>query len=61
MIINAGINQIVYEEGYADSLAGKMLKESGIKIEKVSRKLKGEGETSTLKSRGSLVERNRPK
>jgi dCMP deaminase len=46
MIINAGITQIVYEEGYADSLATNMLEESGIKIEKFSRTLKGDGGTS---------------
>ncbi len=40
MIINAGINRIVYEEGYADVLAAKMLKESGIDIEKFNRKRK---------------------
>jgi len=37
MLINAGIERIVYEEGYADALAAKMLKESGIKIEKFNR------------------------
>jgi dCMP deaminase len=45
MIINAGITQIVYEEGYADSLAAHILKESGIETEKFSRTLKGEGGT----------------
>jgi dCMP deaminase len=38
MIINAGIERVVYEDGYADALARKMLKESGIKIEKFNRK-----------------------
>ncbi len=38
MIINAGIKRVVYEEGYADELAKKMLKESGIKVEKFRRK-----------------------
>lgn len=38
MIINAGIKRIVYEEGYADELAKKMLKESGIKVEKFKRR-----------------------
>jgi len=38
MIINAGIERIIYEEGYADALAGRMLKESGIGIERFSRK-----------------------
>ena len=38
MIINAGIEKVVYEDGYADTLAKEMLKESGIKIEKFNRK-----------------------
>ncbi len=42
MIINSGIERIVYEEGYADELASGMLKESGIKIEKFNRKRKVE-------------------
>ena len=37
MIINAGIERIVYEEGYADALAGEMLRESGITLEKFTR------------------------
>jgi dCMP deaminase len=32
MIINAGVRQIVYEDGYPDALAAEMLGESGIKI-----------------------------
>ena len=32
MIINAGIRQIVYEGGYADSLAAEMIAESGVVI-----------------------------
>jgi dCMP deaminase len=43
MIINAGIERVVYEDGYADVLARKMLKESGIKIEKFNRKRRVEG------------------
>jgi dCMP deaminase len=42
MIINAGIQKVVYEDGYADALAREMLKESGIKIEKFNRKRKAE-------------------
>jgi dCMP deaminase len=38
MIINAGIQRIIYEEGYADALAKQMLKESRVKVEKFSRK-----------------------
>jgi dCMP deaminase len=38
MLINAGIEKIVYEEGYADDLARAMLKESGTQVEKFDRK-----------------------
>jgi dCMP deaminase len=37
MIINAGIEEVVYEEGYADDLAKTMLKESGIHVRQVAR------------------------
>jgi dCMP deaminase len=37
MLINAGIERIVYEEGYADALAKEMLKKSGIKVGKFKR------------------------
>jgi dCMP deaminase len=43
MIINAGIETVVYEDGYADALAREMLKESGIKIERFSRKRRAGG------------------
>ncbi|HUL20963.1 MAG TPA: cytidine/deoxycytidylate deaminase family protein [Thermodesulfobacteriota bacterium] len=45
MIINAGIQRVVFAAGYADALAKKMLKESGIKIESFGGKRKGEGRT----------------
>lgn len=38
MIINAGIQRIIYEDGYADVLAQQMLKESRVKVEKFSRR-----------------------
>jgi len=38
MLINAGIERIVYEEGYADDLAAQMLKESGINVERFKRR-----------------------
>lgn len=38
MIINSGIERIIYEEGYADALARGMLRESGIKVGKFNRK-----------------------
>ena len=44
MIINAGIEEVVYEEGYADDLAKTMLKESGIQVRHVDR---GAGKTSS--------------
>lgn len=34
MIINAGIRKIIYKDGYLDQLAGEMIKESGISIER---------------------------
>jgi dCMP deaminase len=37
MIINAGIQKIVFEEGYADTLAKRMLKESKVKAKKFNR------------------------
>ncbi len=43
MIINAGIEKVVYEDGYADDLAKEMLRESGINIEKFKRKRWGGG------------------
>ena len=35
MIINAGIRRIVIKEGYPDEFAGQMLKEAGLKIERL--------------------------
>ena len=40
MVINAGIERIVFEEGYADDLAAQMLNLSGIQIEKFHREPK---------------------
>lgn len=34
MLINAGIKEIIYGEGYDDSLADEMLKEAGIRVER---------------------------
>ena len=34
MIINAGIKEVIYEEGYDDPLAMEMLKEAGIKVKR---------------------------
>jgi len=34
MIINAGIKEVIYEEGYNDPLAMSLLEEAGIKVER---------------------------
>ncbi|MBE9503412.1 MAG: dCMP deaminase family protein [Proteobacteria bacterium] len=34
MIINAGIKKIIYQDGYMDKLAGEMINESGIVLER---------------------------
>ena len=34
MIINAGIRRVVYEIGYADQLAGEMMAESGVSMDR---------------------------
>ncbi len=34
MLINAGIRRIVFAEGYSDRLAGEMIEESGVVVEK---------------------------
>ncbi len=36
MIINAGIVRIVYQDGYADALAGEMLAEAGVELVKLA-------------------------
>jgi dCMP deaminase len=38
MIINAGIERVIYEQGYADDLSAAMLKESGVKVQQFNRK-----------------------
>ena len=50
MIINAGINRIVYEEGYADALAAQMLRESGIEIVEFKREEKTGNKDSRVES-----------
>ena len=35
MLINAGINDIIYQEGYADSMTEEMLSAAGVKIVQV--------------------------
>jgi len=40
MIINAGIQKVVFEGGYADTLAEEMLRESQVMLEKFNRRKK---------------------
>jgi deoxycytidylate deaminase len=54
MIINAGIQRIVYEVGYADALAKEMLRESGIEAEKFNRSKKVKGKKSKVIGTESL-------
>jgi len=42
MIINSGIEKIIYAEGYADDLAKVMLKESGVTVQQFTRKRRAE-------------------
>ena len=35
MLINAGITEIVYRDGYSDELAARMLEESSIRVRKL--------------------------
>jgi dCMP deaminase len=37
MIINAGVQRVVYGEGYADNLAGEMLEQAGIVMDRAGR------------------------
>jgi deoxycytidylate deaminase len=37
MIISAGITKIIYEDGYPDYLAERILNESSVKIQKYQR------------------------
>jgi deoxycytidylate deaminase len=36
MIINAGIQRVVYRDGYADQLAGEMLQQAGVTSDRVA-------------------------
>ena len=51
MIINAGIEKIVYEEGYADDLAARMLKESGIQVKRFDRAAERRGGSRKVRTR----------
>ena len=61
MIINAGINRIVYEEGYADALAAQMLRESGIEIVEFKREGKTGNKDPRVESGRSKRAHNKSK
>ena len=42
MIINAGIQKIYYQSGYADSLARELLEEAGIELQRIDFETRGE-------------------
>jgi dCMP deaminase len=42
MIINAGIEKIYYQSGYADSLAQELLGEAGIELKQITSDTRGE-------------------
>ena len=44
MIINAGIKKVVYENGYADSLAAEMIAESGVEVSQFVKSEEGDAE-----------------
>jgi deoxycytidylate deaminase len=37
MIINAGIQRVVYREGYADGLAAEMLEQAGVFTDQIGK------------------------
>ncbi len=46
VLINAGIERIVYEQGYPDRLAGEMIEEAGIKVTKFTGSKNSAGESA---------------
>jgi len=50
MLMNAGIDRIIYEEGYGDDLAAMMLTESGIEVERFDRRGQRQGRKQKMES-----------
>jgi len=50
MVMNAGIDRIIYEDGYGDDLAAMMLVESGIEVERFDRRGQGQGRKRQVES-----------
>ena len=63
MLMNAGIDRIIYEQGYGDDLAAMMLAESGIEVERFDRRGQGQGRKRQVESqkKSRLRERRDPK
>lgn len=50
MIINAGIEKILYSDGYPDDLSHELIKESGIKVERVEQDKHSSSDTKVRSS-----------
>jgi len=59
MVMNAGIDRIIYEDGYGDDLAAMMLVESGIEVERFDRRGQGEGRKRQVESQKKSRRRER--
>jgi dCMP deaminase len=53
MLINAGVKEIIYKEGYPDEFAKEILKEAGVKVIRFDKLLKNKKvKTKDIKKRG---------
>jgi deoxycytidylate deaminase len=59
MVMNAGIDRIIYEQGYGDDLAAVMLAESGIEVERFDRREEGQGRKRKVESQKKSRRRER--
>jgi len=59
MVMNAGIDRIIYEDGYGDDLAAMMLAESGIEVERFDRRGQGQGRKRQVESQKKSRRRER--
>jgi dCMP deaminase len=59
MVMNAGIDRIIYEQGYGDDLAAMMLAESGIEVERFDRRAQGQGRKRKVESQKKSRRRER--
>ena len=59
MLMNAGIDRIIYEQGYGDDLAAMMLAESGIEVERFDRREEGQARKRKAESQKKSRRRER--